>query len=700
LINGSTTTATAPIVVAKLAYQNGGGLLTLGLPGVANVNGINSIAYLYKDLVQAVTTQNQPNQSVTAGIYSQTGINLVNFDVNTAEIDSAEIANNLHISGGYLAQYDGYLPVEHNFFVFPDSVEAAYTASSTETPTGTASLGSNVITISSATGVYPGMSISDTTNSTYIPAGTTILTVSGTTVTMSAVTTHAISGDTLSIHGNMTDQSGAENLYNYIATYEWTDNQGLPYRSQTSIPVTMTTGSGTGTTGIAIINIPTLRLTAKIANPVKIVLYRWGTGNQVYQQVTSIFSPILNNPSVDYVTFVDTLPDTAIVGNNILYTTGGIPSDTNAPASSIIALFNQSLCLVPSESPNTIWISQTVLPGTPIEMSQSLQINVASNQGTEGSLGPITALYPMDDKLLIFFQNGIYYINGSPPPATGATSSGCSLGNYSQPIFITSIVGCTNQQSIVLTQDGVMFQSDKGIWLLSRGLSPSYIGAPVEDFNQFTVNSAKVIPETNYVLFTLDTDQFLMYDFYYSQWGSFEGVSALSSCIYQGLHTVVDPYGRILQEKENFYMDVDSPVLMKFTTSWINIASLQGYERFYDFYILAKYLSPHKLLCSVAYDYNESILNQKLIAPQNFSSATPGPFGVPTPYGSPGNREQWRIHAKQQLCQSFQLSVQEIYDPSFGVAPGAGFTMSGLTAEVMIKKGTRPIKGGNAVGMS
>jgi len=704
LINGSTTTASAPIIVSKLAYENGGGYLTAGLPGIAQVGGVNSIAYLYKDLVEAINTLNNPQQTTAGGIYSQTGINLVNFNVGTTNIDSVEIAQNLHISGGYLAQYDGYLPVEHNFFLFPDSVECTYTANSVKTPTGTALINSKTIVVSSATGVFVGMTIADTTNPTYIPTGTTVTLVNGTTITMSAPAAHAISGDTLSIQGNIAAQpDGSTNTkaYAYISTYEWSDNNGLIYRSAPSIPVFVTTSS-TASTGIIAVNVPTLRLTAKTANPVKIVIYRWSVAEQVYQQVTSITAPILNDPTIDYVTFVDTLPDADIIGNNILYTTGGVVADCNGPAcNGIMTLFDTRLWMVDAENPNTLWVSKQVIPNTPVEMSQSFTIYVAPTTGTATSLGRITALFPMDDKLIIFFQNGVYYINGVGPDNLGTTSVGCPLGNYSQPTFITTIVGCNNQQSIALTQEGVMFQSDKGIYRLDRNLSVEYIGAPVEDFNGYTVNSAQVIPETNYVLFTLTgTNQFLMYDYYYGQWGTFFGVSALSSCVYQGLHTVIDVYGRILQETPGLYLDVNNAVLMNFTTSWINIASLQGYERFVDFYILAKYLSPHSLLCKVAYDYNPSILNQKLITPGNFSQTVPSPFGVPTPYGSPGNKEQWRIHAKQQLCQSFQLSINEIFNPAYGTTPGAGFTMSGLTARVEVKKGTRPIKGGNAVGMS
>lgn len=699
LVNGSTSSSASPVIVAKVAYQNGGGYLTTGLPSVSVSGSIGRVSYLFKQDVEALNTLNTTQQTTAGGIYSQLGINLVSFEVGTQNIDSAEIGNDLHLSGGFLGMFDGFYPVEHNFFLFPDNVELSYTESSTVTPTGTVATGSNIITaVSSVSGIFPGMTITGTA----IPSNTSIVHVGTTTLTISSAATGNHSSETLTIQGNIaavpTGSAGAgSGNYYYQATYEWTDMQGNAFRSQPSIPVTYTT-IGTGSVGTVAVSLPTLRVTSKVVSPVKVVVYRWSEATQVYNQVTSIFAPVLNDTTVDSVTFVDTLSDAAVIGNNILYTTGGVVPDTNGPASNILTLFDTRLWLVDAEDPNLLWVSKTVVEAAPVEMASEFTIYVAPNIGTTSSSGPMTALAPMDDKICLFKKNAIFYINGTGPDNLGTTAPGCPLGSYSPPTFITSVVGCTNQQSIVLTQEGLMFQSDKGIWLLNRNLGTSYVGAPVEAFNSSVVTSANVIPGTNYVLFTLNTGEMLMYDYYYGQWGVFRGVPTVSSCIYNGLHTVLDQYGRILQETPGIYLDGTSAVLMSFTTSWLNLASLQGYERFYEFYILAKYLSPHTLSVGVAYDYNPSLFHSSTITPKNFSPSDPSSFGVPVPFGSPGPLEQWRIHAKQQLCQSFQLTLQEVFDATLGTVPGAGFTMSGINCKVGVKKARRPVRGANTVG--
>jgi hypothetical protein len=630
LINGSISTSAIPVIVAKLAYQNGGGYLTLGLPSVTVQGTVASTSYLFKQNIEALSTQNDTSQTITPAVYSQLGLNLVNFEIDTTNINSVEIGMDLHLSGGFLGMFDAFYPVEHNFFLFPDNIEASWS------------------TTGGSIAAQP-------------------------------------------------DGSTNTNAYAYMVTYEWTDMQGNPFRSAPSIPIFVTT-TGSGSTGSITINGPTLRLTSKINTPVKIVIYRWSVETQAYNQVTSIFAPLQNSTTGDSFSFTDTLADSSVIGNNLIYTTGGVVPDTNAPASNILTIFDTRLWLVSAEDPNLLWVSKTVVEGVPVEMSSLFTIFVAPNIGTVGSSGDITAIAPMDDKLIIFKENAIFYINGTGPDNLGTTSPGCPLGNYSPPTFITAVTGCRNQQSIVLTQEGLMFQSDKGIWLLRRDLATVYIGAPVEAFNASLVTSSVVVPDSNYVLFTLDTGEMLMYDYYYQQWGTFTGVPTQSSCIYNQAHTVLNQFGDVWQETPGKFQDGLNPVLMSFTTSWFNLASLQGYERFYEFLILAKYLSPHYLNVQIAYDYNSSIYHAEIIKPPNFSPSIPGNFGIQTPFGSPRNLEQWRIHAKQQLCQSFQITITEVFDSTLGTSPGAGFTMSGLNCKVGVKKARRPISGTQSVG--
>lgn len=589
-------------VVAKLAYSNGGGYLTLGLPSVLVTNNVAQVAYLIKDLIQAANKSQNPSSPTP--VFTQTGINLASFDFTTDGLNSGEIASNLFISGGILWAYDGYQLVEQGFNVYPD----------------------NVIVTTSTSG------------------------------------------------GSVTDQT-----YYYVAIYEWADNQGNIHRSAPSLAVQqVTTGGNTSTNTI---KVPTLRITYK--NLVKIILYRWSTAQQTYYQVTSLTSPTLNSTTADNVSITDTFADSSIVGNSILYTTGGVIENIGAPPTKVMTLYRSRLFVVDGEDQNLLWYSKQVIESTPVEMSDLFTIYVAPTVSAQGNTGPITALSSMDDKLVIFKKNAIYYLTGNGPDNAGASN------DFSEPIFVTSTVGCDNQNSIVFMPNGLMFQSDKGIWLLGRDLSTTYIGAAVEAFNSSEVLSALSIPDTNQVRFSLSTGETLMYDYFFSQWGTFTGSPAISSTLFEALQTSIDSYGRVFQESPGVYVDGSRPVVMKFVTGWINLAGLQGFQRAYDLYLLGQYLTPHRLTISLAFDYNSSPTQVTMIDPINFTETygEAALYGSSPYFGGLSNVEQWQIFFQQQKCQAFQITMQESYDASFGVAAGAGLTLSGLDLTVGVKSG-------------
>lgn len=696
LINATASTAANPMVVGKLAYQNGGGYLTTGLPNmvVNTTNGTLTVPYLFKDLITSVNkTTNTPTGTQTAGIYSQLGINSATFTIGIQNYDTAEAANTLHMSGGFLWMYDGLLPVEHNFFVYPDNVEGtpinsggsmssqqyyyqaiyqwtdnqgnihnsapsipilidmsstnkAFTQPTAITTTATWSLGATSITVASATGLRVGQVITDTSTPSSLQANTTITKISGTTVTISLPTAAASAGDTIS---------------------------------------TVTINSAT-------INIPTLRLTYKISSPVKILVYRWSTSQQSYYQVTSISTPLMNNLAVDYVTFTDTSSDSTILGNSLIYTTGGVVEDVNAPSTNLMTLWQSRLFLVDAEDPNLIWFSKQIIENTPVEMSDLFTIYVTPTSNV--STGPITAISAIDSNLIIFKKDVIYYISGAGPDNTGANNL------FTDPQGITSVVGCMNQNSIVNIPTGILFQSDKGIWLLDRSLQTSYLGAPVEQLTLgANVVSSTLVPGTNQVRFGLDTGITIVYDYYYNEWSTFNGIPNTFSTIYKNLHTFVNSYGQVFQETPNVYLDGSNPVLISFTTSWLNLTGIQGFQRIHEFNLLGTYYTPHILNIGVAYDYQYPT-QQVLIQPSNYSPpfGSDQLYGQSSPFGGPNNLEQWRIFTQTQKCQTFQISLSEVFDPTYATTPGAGFTLSGVNCVISTKAAYRPISGANSAG--
>ena len=650
-------------ILARFAYSNGDGYFVLGLPNASVFSNVIYLPYLIRTLITPVNRE-QGASNAGQGIYAQTGINLITFTFGSSNDASAEIAHTLNLTGGFMWQYDGLQSVENNFFLWPDNIEVKgnsstgnmipqqyyyialyewadangniqrsapsipipYTITTPVAFTGDTTNNSPIITdITSTALLQPGQSI---TASSHIPAGSYIVSVD--------------SANQITISQNATGNH---------------NNLALTATALKSLNI----------------YVPTLRLTYKTLTAPKIIVYRWSTAQQIFYQVTSITNPTTSSKTVDSVTVLDNQSDAQILGNSILYTTGGVVENICPPAPYTMTLYRQRLFLVDAENPNTLYFSKQVIENTPVEMSDLFTIYVAPTLGSQGSSGSIRVLATMDDKLIIFKHDAIYYITGNGPDNTGTND------DFSEPIFITSTVGCDNQQSIVFIPEGIMFQSDKGIWLLSRDMQTLYIGAPVEDFNSQTVLSSVNVPGTNQVRITLDNGIVLMYDYFFKQWGTFEGIPAISSTLYQGLHTFVNQYGQVFQESPNTYLDGNTPVTMGFTTGQMNMAGLQGFERAYFFNLIGQYKSPHKLQVQIAYSYENGPSQQTLINPTNYNGA----YGDDPLYGSyeyGGNMtlEQWRIFFQKQTCSSFQISVDEIFDPQYGTLAGEGLTISGI----------------------
>lgn len=584
-------------VIAKFAYGNSysqlvgsGSTFVSGsryvleyqssLPAVSVIGSSASVNYLLNTQLSPINKGTNIGSSFSTNvIYTNQGINYAKFDFGTNGFQTREIANNLHLNGGILMMHDGAVPVEHNFFLYPDNI---------------------------------------------------------------------------SLVSNGASGSLAIQAYYYQVLYKWTDGQGNIHRSSPSLPLSYTTASGTSS---LLLNIPCPRITYKpSSNPIVCSIYRWSTGQPVYYKIQPDIVFDTTALQGESIPVSDSKSDAQIIGNEIIYTNGGVVEDISAPPVGGMALFDARLWLIDAEDPNTLWFSKQCIEGVPVELSDLLTYFVPPASSETWSSGPVRAIAAMDDKLILFKKNSIFYINGTGPDITGANSQ------YSQPIFITNGIGCTNQASIVLVPQGLMFQSAKGIWLLGRDLSLNFIGKESEDFNNCNVISVLNAPSTNEVRFTLDSSsQTLTYDYLAGQWDQFTGIPSISSIVYKNLHTNLQTSGSVSQETIGTYLDNGTPTTMGFTTGWINLAGLQGYIRVYRMFLLGKFLSPHTYTVGIAYDYNPQIVQTATISPTNV-------------VGSGSSIEQWQINFDQQQTQAFQLTFQEI---SSGTS-GAGLYLSGI----------------------
>lgn len=669
-------------VVSKHAYGFGDGYITRGLPGVSVIENTARLSYLLK-------TSSLAGQS---GSTETAGINVLSLKIGSVPVYTAEMSNTLNLSGGIQWSYDGLSVTENNFLLHPENVQVIGATSGTLTgnlvQTTTYSYTAIYFTIDNQ-GNQIQSAISPVIDYEVFATGATFTaneTLGSNTITNVSSFTNVQVGQEIN--------GGGFALATITAINTSTNTITLDVNS-----VSTATGA-TYTVATAVrrvnINIPTIRTTNRTqtgpsAQPILVEVYRTSST----QPGDHAVGGFLNDSTVDFITIQDLSNDAQIINNKLIYTSGGVLPNDSGPPSNYLTIFDNRLWVSDSEKEGTLWFSKIVIPGTPVEMSafQTYYVNPAA--GAQGYTGKITNLTPMDDKLVLFKEDSISYINGVGPDATGANSG------YSEPIFITSTVGCKHPGSVTISPSGLMFQSDKGIWILGRDTSTNYIGFPVEKYTEEgSTIKALTIPNTNEVRFVLDSGITLMYDYFFQQWGSFTGIEATSAALYQQLHTYFDEFGRLFKEKRGSYVDGASPVLMKFKTNWFALSGIQGFQRAYFLFLLGEYYTPHKLTINVSYDFNPNATQQLVVTPDNYASVfgSSPVFGSSFGFGGPSRVEKWRLMLQQQKCDSVQVEISESYDPSFGVPAGAGLTLSGMNFIIGVKKGYSPISQFNTAG--
>jgi len=626
--------------------------------------------------------------------YSRYGSFSANIEIYNQSIQSIEAARNLVLSGGFLWNYDGYQITENNFLIFPSQIAVEGFSLAGGSITGNLTPQTTPDEINYKYEVF--YQSTDNQGNVQTSGGVSInapifqnVNVTGNLSLGSATITNVTNIESLQTgmviaNASINTGSGVISTINYSADSLTITNTASANAVGAALTCTARTSN--------VLYIPTLRLSYK--EDVFILVYRWSVDKQVFNLVTPPFSPLLNNPNVDYVEFIDTELDAETVGNSISYTTVALPNQAISCCDAM-TIFDNRLWVVNSEDKNILSYSKQILSTSAVEMTSGFNYFISPTQTMQGNSGPITALNVLDDKLIVLKNNSLYYINGSGPDNFGVNN------NFSEPTLISATVGCSNPKSIVVIPNGLMMQGNKGIWLLGRDLSTSYIGAPVESFTQNAqVISAEVIPGTNQVRFMLNTGICLMYDYFFNQWGSFTGIPSLDSTVYEGFHTFINKSGKIAQEKPDHYLDISNPVLMSFTTSWFALAGIQGFQRAYFLFLLGKYYSPHKLNVELAYDFNEGFTQATLISPDNFASVYGSdPFyGSSEFFGGPSQVEKWRVMLTKQKCDSVKIKVSEIFDPSYGVTAGQGLTLSGMNFIIGIKKGYGTISQFNTAG--
>lgn len=472
------------------------------------------------------------------------------------------------------------------------------------------------------------------------------------------------------------------NTYSYVAVWEWVDNAGNLHRSAPSEPYEITMSGSIGVAGANVSNIELfpLSLTEKTPannrSPVVCVLYRTKANSTTYYKLPVTIANNNDTGALFITPVADTTPDTGLT--QPIYTTNDVlPNDIAPPVGSLVVHRNR-LFLLDSTNPLVIYYSKQVNAFNPVEWSDAQVINV------DPTGGPVIALGSLDDKLIIFKETSIRFITGQGPDVTGGNN------DYGDTILITADAGCNNLRSIVNTPEGLIFKSNKGIYIINRGLQVSYIGAPVEAYNEDFVSSAVLMSQNNQIRITLDTSKVLVYDYFIDAWAVFTQLSAIDSIIWRNLQAFISDEGKVFIETPNTFDDDGTPYSMSITTGWLNLSGIQGFQRLWKFFVLGQFKSEHELQVNLYYDYNNASFQTIDVVP-----VIPTYYGQQSPYGLPSGSVyggefdlyQYEIRPQRQKCMAMKVQIS---DQAVSGTLGEGWELSNLRFEYGVEgKGNR-----------
>lgn len=475
------------------------------------------------------------------------------------------------------------------------------------------------------------------------------------------------------ILSNTVSGSGTDALaYQYVAVYEHIDAKGQWHQSDISNPFVCSPQPTLGqTVHVVVTNLPASNRSERSAtfdytpDQIRIVLYRTtgtaGDKGTVFFRVPG--SETINDPFNATSTISDSVPDSTLVpasGGIVLYTQPEVPNSAQPkvnppPLTNLVQHANR---LVGSTG-NNVYFSGQHVDGEGPWFADLFQFPV-------GDADDITALASLDGALVVFKRDKIAYVDGDGPPDNGTG------GDFSQPQFIAADVGCIEPRSLVILPAGAMFQSLRGIELLTRGRSlANYFGSPVEEslVSNPVITSATLDEIQSTVTFTCQpsedatTGVQLIWDYVHQFWTkkTVEGNAAIKSVIMQGQDATTIPVktwlrydGAIFQEGN--YLDNVTYVSSSVQMPWIKMAGLQGYGRTTGFVLLFDQKTPCDIRIDVEQDYRIGPTQTRLFVASEIAALR--------------DPKQIYVTVVTQKCESVRFTITDL--PPSDLAPGTG----------------------------
>ena len=416
------------------------------------------------------------------------------------------------------------------------------------------------------------------------------------------------------------------------------------------------------------------------ADQLRIVLYRTATNGSTYYRLAT-----LNNPTVSagLATYTDSVADATISVEQTLYGTTALPGSLGAPQphaspAGLVTVWRHGNRMVGiGHDERTVWYSAELVDGEGAWWSDAFRIAVGSARKLVGGAS-------QDGTLILFTDREVFAVTGDGPPENGGNGS-----EFSIPRSLSTDAGCINPLSIVTFGDGTMFQSHRGIELLTRSLSVNFVGEAVaQTLAAYPyISSAVFDQKASVVLFHCTTQTgsvvagngvTLVYDTLLKQWQKERYLESSNAGIpvQDALVSDVDgdprryimrPSGAVYRQKStanvSAYLDATNTWrTMRVGSPWFAVAGKSGEGWIRRLELMFERHTNHDLAISFYYDDSTSAEETITRTAQQIVDA--------------GGRLD--ILPTRQRCRTFRVQVEDATPTSLSVGSGKGSTIYGL----------------------
>lgn len=497
----------------------------------------------------------------------------------------------------------------------------------------------------------------------------------------------------------------ASTQYNYRIYYCWYTDTGEKVKSA-ALTIAGTTPAFASGTGYATITIPTLTHTRRwndttldwARSHVFLEIYRTEGNKSILYYKASSSDPttagatngfLYNTLGANTVSFVDgnvgTMTEAVLITQELDSFVGGGGGELEniGPAGSeFVAALQDRLWLAGGErSEDAVEYSKIHSPGDTVQCNDALTVVCGDND-----TGPVKAIADLNGAPALFKDRTIYTVLGTGPDNSGGGDSYVAQQ-------ITSDVGCVEPRALVKIPGALLFVSAKGIYILDSSLTVKYFGLDVEGYNGQSFTSARLVPDTNQVIWLSDTGTTLLFDYQFNQWSTYTNHRGLAG-IYRndnGKYAYLRTNGAVFTQDDTAYTDAGNSYVLKARTAPIRLSDiLQGFAKLRRFEVIGEYKSAHTLNVSLYYDREPSAGESFSWDPSDvIDLSTWGSFTVwddDAVWGGSGYGGQEYQFQHKPARQKFQTIRFEFSDTP-GSPPGASFEITEIALEAGVKPG-------------